>query len=176
MRRCLVLCSVAALAAAQRQCTDGEGRCADAGAAAATQRLKIDINVDGESQPIGFLRGDDLDAVARRWVAANSIEGEDAVRTLVERMRDKVEAAPALDGEALGCPALADEHNMEAPPELAAFSRRASQIAGPNKHIILTMATGGYVDFARSWARGLDLINVSHYLVAALDDLSLIHI
>ena len=35
------------------------------------------------------------------------------------------------------------------------------------------MATGGYVDFARSWARGLDLINVSHYLVAALDDVAL---
>ena len=64
-------------------------------AAAATQRFKIDINVDGESKPIGFLRGDDLHEVARRWVAANSIEGEDAVRTLVERMRAKVEEAPA---------------------------------------------------------------------------------
>ena len=81
MRRRLVLCSVAALAAAQRQCTDGD-RCADAGAAAATQRFRIDINVDGESKPIGFLRGDDLHEVARRWVAANSIEGEDAVRIL----------------------------------------------------------------------------------------------
>ena len=63
---------------------------------------------------------------------------------------------------------------MESPVKsLAAFARRAVHIAGPNKHIILTMATGGYVDFARSWARGLDLINVSHYLVAALDDVAL---
>ena len=176
MRPCLVLCSVAALAAAQRQCTDGEDSCAAAGAAAATQatqRLRIDINVDGEAKPIGFLRGDDLHDVARRWVAANSIEGDDAVRTLVERMRAKVEAVPALDGEALGCPALEYEHDMEAPASLAAFARRAVHIAGPNKHIILTMATGGYVDFARSWARGLDLINVSHYLVGALDDVAL---
>jgi hypothetical protein len=173
MRRCLVLCSVAALAAAQRQCADGEDSCADAGAAAATQRLKIDINVDGESKPIGFLRGDDLHEVARRWVAANSIEGEDAVRMLVGRMRTKVREAPALDGEALGCPALASEHNMETPASLAAFARRAVHIAGPNKHIILTMATGGYAAFARSWARGLDLINVSHFLVAALDDVAL---
>ena len=74
MRPCLVLCRIAALAAAQRQCTDG-----------ATQRLKIDINVDGESKPIGFLRGDDLHDVARRWVAAHSIVGEDAVQTLVKR-------------------------------------------------------------------------------------------
>ena len=35
------------------------------------------------------------------------------------------------------------------------------------------MATGGYVDFARSWARGLDAVNVSHFLVAALDDVAL---
>ena len=115
MRRCLVLCSIAALAAAQRQCTDGEDSCAAAGAAAATQatqRFRIDINVDGEAKPIGFLRGDDLHDVARRWVAANSIEGEGAVRTLVERMRTTVEAAPALDGEALGCPALEYEHDM----------------------------------------------------------------
>jgi hypothetical protein len=171
MRQRLVLCGIAALAAAQRQGTDGEDRCADAGAA--TQRLKIDINVDGESKPIGFLRGDDLHEVARRWVAANAIVGEDAVRMLVTRMRAKVAAAPALDGEALGCPALVDEHNMEAPPELAAFARRAVHIAGPGGRIILTMATGGYVDFARSWARGLDLINVSHFLVAALDDVAL---
>jgi hypothetical protein len=172
MRQRLVLCGVAALAAAQRQCTEGEDRCA-AAATQATQRFRIDINVDGESKPIGFLRGDDLNDVARRWVAANSIEGEDAVRTLVTRMRAKVEAAPALDGEALGCPALAYEHNMEPPPSLAAFARRAVHIAGPDRHIILTMATGGYVDFARSWARGLDLINVSHFLVAALDDVAL---
>ena len=169
MRPCVVLCSVAALAAAQLQCTDGEDRCANA----ATQRLKIDINVDGESKPIGFLRGDDLHDVARRWVAANSIEGEDAVRTLVARMRTKVMEAPALDGEALGCPAIEDEHEMETPASLAAFARRAVHIAGSEKHIILTMATGGYVDFARSWARGLDLINVSHFLVAALDDVAL---
>ena len=61
---------------------------------------------------------------------------------------------------------------MEAPASLAAFARRAVHIAGPNKHIILTMATGGYADFARSWARGLDLINVSHFLVAT-DDVAL---
>jgi len=178
MRQRLVLCSIAALAAAQRQCGPppddaGEDWCADAGAAAATQRLKIDVSVDGESKPIGFLRGDDLHEVARRWVAANSIVAEDAVRTLVKRMRTKVEEAPALDGEALGCPALAYEHNMEAPPELAAFSRRAVHIAGPDRRIIVTMATGGYAAFARSWARGLDAVNVSHFLVAALDDVAL---
>ena len=181
MRRCLVLCSIAALAAAQRQCgpppddrgTDGGDRCAnDAGAAAATQRFKIDINVDGEPRPLGFLRGDDLNEVARRWVAAHSIVGEDAVRMLVKRMRTKVEEAPALDGEALGCPALEDEHKMEAPPELAAFTRRASRIAGPAGRIVLTMATGGYAAFALSWARGLDAVNVSHFLVAALDDVA----
>ncbi len=178
MRQRLVLCSIAALAAAQRQCGPppddaGEDWCASAGAAAATQRLKIDVSVDGESKPIGFLRGDDLHEVARRWVAANSIVAEDAVRTLVKRMRTKVEEAPALDGEALGCPALAYEHNMEAPPELAAFSRRAVHIAGPDRRIIVTMATGGYAAFARSWARGLDAANVSHFLVAALDDVAL---
>ena len=181
MRRCLVLCSIAALAAAQLQCgppdgkgTEGEDWCAnDAGAAAATQRFKIDINVDGEPRPLGFLRGDDLNEVARRWVASNSIVGEDAVRTLAARMRTKVMEAPATGGEALGCPALEYEHKMDTPPELAAFTRRASSIAGPDGRIILTMATGGYAAFARSWARGLDLVNVSHYLVAALDDVAL---
>jgi hypothetical protein len=181
MRPCLVLCSIAALAAAQRQCgppddrgTDGEDWCAnDAGAAAATQRFKIDINVDGEPRPLGFLRGDDLNDVARRWVAANTIVGEDAVRMLVKRMRTKVEEAPALDGEALGCPALAYEYKMDTPPELAAFTQRASSIAGPGGRLVLTMATGGYAAFARSWARGLDAVNVSHFLVAALDDVAL---
>ena len=79
MRQRLVLSSIAALAAAQLQCgpppddtgTEGEDWCAnDAVAAAATQRFKIDINVDGEPRPLGFLRGDDLHEVARRWVAA----------------------------------------------------------------------------------------------------------
>ena len=179
MRRRLVLCSVAALAAAQRQCgppddkgTDGEDWCADAGAAAATQRFKIDINVDGEPRPLGFLRGDDLNEVARRWVAAHSIVGEDAVRMLAARMRTKVKEAPATGGEALGCPALEDD--MESPlKSLTAFTRRASSIAGPDGRIIVTMATGGYAAFARSWARGLDLVNVSHYVVAALDDVAL---
>ena len=173
MRRCLVLCSIAALAAAQLQCTDGEGWCADAGSAAGTQRFKIDINVDGESKPIGFLRGDDLHEVARRWVAAHSIVGEDAVQMLVKRMRDKVEAAPATGGEALGCPALEYEHKMDTPASLAAFTQRASSLAGPDGRIVLTMATGGYAAFARSWARGLDAMNVSHFLVAALDDVAL---
>ena len=178
MRQRLVLCSIAALAAAQRQCgppPDGKGadRCADAGAAAATQRFKIDINVDGEPRPLGFLRGDDLNEVARRWVAAHSIVGEDAVRMLAARMRTKVKEAPATGGEALGCPALAYEHKMETPASLAAFTRRAVHIAGPGGRIVLTMATGGYVDFARSWARGLDAVNVSHFLVAALDDVAL---
>ena len=167
MRRRLVLCSVAALAAAQRQCgppddkgTDGEDWCADAGAAAATQRFKIDINVDGEPRPLGFLRGDDLNEVARRWVAAHSIVGEDAVRMLAARMRTKVKEAPATGGEALGCPALEDD--MESPlKSLTAFTQRAVHIAGPDGRIIVTMATGGYAAFARSWARGLDLVNVS---------------
>ena len=179
MRQRLVLCSIAALAAAQRQCgpppddrgTDGDDRCADAGAAAATQRFKIDINVDGEPRPLGFLRGDDLNEVARRWVAANAIVGEDAVRMLVKRMRTKVEEAPATGGEALGCPALAYEPKMDTPPELAAFTRRAV-LAGPGGRIIVTMATGGYAAFARSWARGLDAVNVSHFLIAALDDVA----
>ena len=133
MRQRLVLCSIAALAAAQLQCgppPDDTGTCADAGAAAATQRFKIDINVDGEPRPLGFLRGDDLNEVARRWVASNAIVGEDAVRMLVKRMRTKVEEAPALDGEALGCPALAYEHKMETPASLAAFTRHAYEAVG----------------------------------------------
>ena len=99
--------------------------------------------MDGEPRPLGFLRGDDLNEVARRWVAAHSIVGEDAVRTLVERMRAKIREAPALDGEALGCPALEDD--MESPlKSLTAFTQRAVHIAGPDGRIIVTMATGGY--------------------------------
>ena len=165
----LLLCAAAVWAARIVDiAVDGDGAMQTA-----TQRFTLDVSVDGESKPVGFLRGDDLHEVARRWVASNAIVGEDAVRMLVKRMRTKVEEAPALDGEALGCPALAYEYKMDTPPELAAFTQRASSIAGPGGRIIVTMATGGYVDFARSWARGLDAVNVSHFLVAALDDVAL---
>ena len=91
---------------------------------------------------------------------------------LAARMRTKVKEAPATGGEALGCPALEDD--MESPlKSLTAFTQRAVHIAGPDGRIIVTMATGGYAAFARSWARGLDLVNVSQYLVAALDDVAL---
>ena len=91
---------------------------------------------------------------------------------LAARMRTKVKEAPATGGEALGCPALEDD--MESPlKSLTAFTRRAVHIAGPDGRIIVTMATGGYAAFARSWARGLDLVNVSQYLVAALDEVAL---
>jgi hypothetical protein len=169
----LLLCAAAVWAARIVDiAVDGDGAMQTA-----TQRFTLDVSVDGESKPVGFLQGDDADAVARRWVAANSIVGdaEDAVRMLAARMRAAVTAAPATGGEALGCPALA---SMETPPPesmetFTAFTQRASSIAGPDGRIILTMATGGYAAFARSWARGLDLVNVPQYLVAALDDVAL---
>ena len=113
--------------------------------------------------------GVDLNALMQMVVEAEAEGG--AAQQGAEAARAAPEA-PATGGEALGCPALAYEHKMET-PELAAFTQRAVHIAGPDRRIIVTMATGGYVDFARSWARGLDAVNVSHYVIAALDDVAL---
>ena len=83
---------------------------------------------------------------------------------LVKRMRTKVEAAPALDGEALGCPALAYEHEMETPPELAPSER--APYSGPAGHRPHN-GDGRLCGFRAVLARGLDAVNVSHYLIAA---------
>ena len=140
-------------------------------AAAATERFTLSIDVDGEPRPLGFLRGDDVDAVARTWAAANPVAG-DAVAALAAQMRATLDATPIKGGEQLGCPALADGY---ATPDSAMgdVARRAAVVAGPAGRIVLTMATGGYADCALSWARGLERAGVKTYLVAALDDVAL---
>ena len=44
---------------------------ASIGGAAARERFVLDVSVDGQARPLPFLRGDDVDAVAARWVDAN---------------------------------------------------------------------------------------------------------
>ena len=173
MRQCLVLCSIAALAAAQLQCkgTDGEDRCADAGAAAATQRFKIDINVDGEPRPLGFLRGDDLNG--RAAVGRGAIHRRRGRRTDVgEADAYKSGGGARFRWRGAGLPGARVRAQMETPASLAAFTRRAVHIAGPAGASSSQWRRAATRPSRGPWARGLDAVNVSH-LVAALDAVAL---
>ena len=148
----------------------------------------IDIEFDGDHLALPFLHGDDLHARARAFVAdypglvgGGCVLGdaECLVAMLVSTMRSRIGDAPTPSGELAGCPALTPEARdatleSDAPRgvELDALVERAHALAGPARRLVVTIVTGGYVDFAISWSEGLRRARVE-FLVVAQDDTAL---
>ena len=144
------------------------------------QVFVVELDVDGVSDPIAFMRNDNLTFLSSDWAQRHGSRlmgegcvGKDAVSCMASRveasMREQIESRPVAQGEEKGCPAFLERKE---PPALIFPEVRRAALRLSSKKLILTMVSGGYADFGVNWARSLERCKVSAYLLVALDNVA----